>query len=236
MSIPSTSNAITPDARLLRRAASPRVFGALLLSLCVLPGCGYTGGQLLYFLGVGKGQLIPAEFKLTSEPVLILVDDPGERIDWPPARAHIQDELAAELIAQKAAVKIIPRATLEGLRQTRSDFDKRGAREIGELAGADQVIWLEIRSFLADEQISDATTAAYVGTSVKVLNAREDESRSRVRLWPTSPEGRPVSVSLPGDAVARLKTRDAISRELAKKLAVDITRLFHEHRLDDFGK
>ena len=129
-----------------------------------------------------------------------------------------------------------PRATLDGLRQAQSDFETRSARELGERAHADQVIWIEVRDFLANEQIADATTAAYLTVTVKVIDAKEKESRARVRLWPTSPEGHPISVSLPGDAVVRLKTRDAVSRELAKKLAVQVARLFHDHRLDDFGK
>lgn len=209
---------------------------ALLTSLATASGCGMTGGQLLYFAGVGRGERIPAEFQLTEQPVLILVDDPTARVDYPPLIPAIAEELGQELLRQKAAKRIIPPATLARLRQETPEFEQRGAREVGRLANADQVLWVEVREFLAIEEFSDVTAAAYVSVSLKVLNAREEADRTRVRLWPESPDGRPLNVRLDGATVARLKTRKAIAEELARELAVAAAKLFYDHRLGDLER
>ena len=205
---------------------------AVILVLC--GGCGYSGGKLAYMLGFGREQLVKAEFTLTKGPIAILVDDFAERVDWPAAKGYLADDLGQQLIKRKAARKIIPQRTLHHLRQEDPGFDKRGTREVGELAGAEQVLWIEVQDFFAQEEIDSALRAAYWTVTVKVTNVLETERRSRVRLWPMAPEGRPVTAGLPGDTVIRLKTKDAIARALAKRLASEITKLFCDYRPGDF--
>ena len=209
--------------------------GSCLAALCVwVSGCGYTGGKILYMLGVGREPVIEAEFRLTTGPILILVDDFAERADRPAVKRYLLDELGEVLVKHKAAKRILSHTKLDHLRQSDPTFDKRGSREVGELVGAEQVLWIEVRDFLAEEQFQDITSAAYFSVSVKVLNVLEKEKRTRVRLWPSSREGRFVMGRLSGDAVARLKTKDAICKELARVLAIEITKLFCDHREDDF--
>ena len=225
------------ETRLIGGPRGPRIGASLALSCAVglsSLSCTYSGGELLYMLGVGRGAKVEARFRLTEGPVMVFVDDVNERVDWPRARSYLCDDLSQELLRNSAATKIVPRATIDSLRQSLPDFEKRGARELGEMVGADQVLWIEMHDFLAEERIVDASMAAYWTVTVKVLNAREKESRSRVRLWPTSPEGHILSAALSGADVDRLKTRDAISKALSEKLVVDIARLFYEYRKGDF--
>jgi hypothetical protein len=205
-------------------------------SAALLAGCTYSGGELLYFLGFGKGQKVEAKFRLTQEPILILVDDVSERVDWPPTMRYLVDNLAQELLRNKAATKIVPPETLAHLRQSTPDFEKRGCREVGEMAGAQQVLWIEVQDFLATLQVEDVITAAYFSATVKVINVAETESRSRVRLWPDSPQGRLVTATLPGDKAGLAKSQDEIARALAEQLAFKIARLFYDHRLGDFER
>jgi hypothetical protein len=232
---------------IFRRAFPPRLRStfrgpalgraALLLMVVAGPGgCTYSGGELLYVLGFGRGPQVPAEFKLADGPILILIDDPGERIDWPPARKHLFEAISQQLIKTGSAKKIIPNETLLQIRRSQPDYEKRGCREIGALAGAEQVLWLEVQEFFAQEQFYDPTNAAYYAVNVKVIDVDNEEGRSRVRAWPTSPEGHPITVSLGGVDVSVAKTRDGISKKLAERLAVALARLFHEHRLDDFER
>ena len=165
---------------------------------------------------------------------MVFIDDVHERIDYPPARRYIWDDLSQELVRTKAAQRIIPLGTEDTLRRTLPDFPKRGAREIGELAGAEQVIWIEVRDFLAEELIVDSSNAAYVSVTVKALNVLEKSDRRRVRAWPVSPEGHALTVAMTAAAAAQAKTKDAIAKELSAKLAVQIARLFHDHELLDF--
>lgn len=207
--------------------------GALALTIS---GCTYSGGELLYVLGLGSGRKVPAEFHLTHGPLMIFIDDIHERIDWPPARRVLFDELSQELLRHKAAKKIVPLSTVEQLQQSVPNFDERGCREIGELAHAEQVLWLEVRDYLADEEFFDADNAAYFVVTVKVINVLETQRRSRVRLWPRSPEGYLVTASMSGGEVSMEKKRDAIVKELCKRLAVEVAQLFYDHRAPDFER
>lgn len=204
--------------------------------LLMLGGCTYGGGELLYMLGFGKAQKVPAEFELTDGPILIFVDDFNEELTWPLASRYLFDALSQELLKQGAAKKIIPLETLNSVRSTRPDFGKLGAREIGVLCGADQVIWIEVKDFLAEERVYSASDAAYFRVTVKVLNPKEKKRRSRVRLWPVSPSGCPVETGISGARVSELKVKAAIAKLLAEDLSVKIAKLFYEHRLGDFEK
>lgn len=209
----------------------PAILGGLMSG-----GCTFSGGEFLYMLGVGRGQKVEAKFHLTEGPVLILIDDAAQRVDRPTAARHLFDELAQELLEHRAAKKLVPRGTLEHLRQVMPEFERRGCREIGRRAGADQVLWIEVRDFLAEEQIQDATVAAYFVVTVKVVDAAETKHRARVRLWPISPDGHSITASMAGSEVAMAKTKDAIGKQLAEQLAEKIAKLFYVHRLGDFER
>ncbi len=218
------------DSRDIRRYVVGCVF---CMALPILAGCGFSGGQLLYMMGVGQAATIEAQFRLADEPILVLVDDPGQAMDWPPAWKYITDDLSQALVKHEAAKRVVARATIENLRRTHLDFAKRGCREIGQLAGASQVLWVEIKDFLAQEDIHDANNAAYIMVTVKVIDAH-GEKRSRVRVWPTSPSGHVVSARLSGSDVARLRTKDAISKELSALLTDRIAKLFYDYEADEF--
>lgn len=208
----------------------------LLVGAGLSGGCGYSQGVLFYMLGFGRRAMVQPKFELGDGPILILVDDPAGRVDWLPAIRYFTDELAQELIKSGATQKVIPRETLDRVRRRHMEYDKLTCREIGELAKARQVLWLEVKEFFADEIFLEPKNAAYFAVSVKVIDPAEKKDRRRVRLWPKSPRGYFVTLSLDGITVARAKTKDAIARELAKALAVEIARLFCEYRPGDFER
>ncbi len=147
-----------------------RIRTVLALAGCLaLGGCTYSGGELLYFLGVGRAKMVTAKFRLAEGPIMILVDDASQCVDWPMAARYLVECLGQELIKHEATRKIIPHQTVEHLRQSLPDFEKRGCREIGQYAAAEQVIWMEARDFLAEEQIVDTGIAAYFTVTVKVI-------------------------------------------------------------------
>jgi hypothetical protein len=206
----------------------------MLLSAC-FAGCGPQAGAFLYWMGVGHGQQVDAEFTLSEGPVLILVDDFEERLTWAPARDYIAEALAKQLREHQAAQKVISPETLKQCRRTRTDFDDLKCTQVGRLVGADQVLWLEVNDFLAEEEVHEATQAASVSVTVRVINPHEQKDRAKVRLWPTDREGKLVSVKLSPNDVNRLKTKDAIAGELADKLAKEIAKLFYKHPAQEEG-
>lgn len=184
-------------------------------------------------MGFGQREKVEAEFELTDEPILILVDDLAGRVDWTPALRYLSDYLGQELITNDAAKRIIPSQTLSNLRRHHTDFEQLPARRIGELAEARQVIFIEAQEFRAEEEFYEPTNAAFFAVTVKIIDVTADDRRS-TRLWPTSPQGRFVSSQLDGSAVSRAKTKDGISRALAQDLAFTIGRFFYSYRPGDF--
>lgn len=197
-----------------------------------LSGCHEIAG---IFAAMGsKDRKVEARYTLGQGPILILVDDVNQLIDWPAAPHYLTDELSQRLIRHKATTKVIPPETLENLKESVEGFSKKSAREIGELLGAEQVIWIETQSFLATDEVSEASEAALWTVTVKVLNAREKTNRANVRQWPPGVAGEAINVRMTAATAVRLKTRDAVSRGLASLLAIEITKLFAAHRESDF--
>jgi len=209
------------------------IVASLVWMVLAAPGCTYTGGKLAYFAGIAKGPLIKAEHKFKDGTVMVFVDDVHDQVDWPAARGYLFDEISQTLLRKKATSKIVPQETIDSLRSTMTDFRKRGCREIGELVGADEVLWIEVHDFLANKEFTEANDAAIWIVTVKVLNVHETKSRNRVRLWPRSPEGYLVSESLAGSEIQMLSDRSAIARRLAEKLGFTIAQLFYDHYEED---
>ena len=163
---------------------------AALLIACVA-GCGMQAGTLFYFLGAGRLHTVEAEFALTEGPLLILVDDLNERLTWGPARDRIAEELAKELLEHEAAAKIIAPQTLKRHRRTQAGFDDLKCTQVGRLVGADQVLWIDVQAFYAEEEVHDTTQAASLAVTVRVINPNERKDRAKVRLWPSNREESP---------------------------------------------
>ena len=104
------------------------------------------------------------------------------------------------------------------------------------MANAEQVLWIQVQDILIDENIAGASDAAYVTVTLKVINVLEKEDRARVRLWPASAAGVPVSTSISGAKAIELQTTDAIAQHLAEELAVKVAKFFYTHRPGDFDK
>jgi len=215
------------------------VAGILLLLVLVIlpagPACGPEGGALLYWMGAGQKEKVGAEFTLGPGPIVVLVEDPEEGLGWAEARDLLAEETANALLAGKATEKVVSNQAVLRLRRSRSDFEDRGCREIGEMVKAERVLWLQVADFFASEETQDLTAAARFAVSVRVINAKA-QTREEVRLWPEEMEGRPVKAELSANEMSRLKGRPEITQALAAKLGNEVARLFHEHTLDDLMK
>ena len=207
-------------------------FLATVFAAC-LSGCGAQAGTLLYWMGAGRLVQVEAEYVLGEGSILILVDDLHERLTWALARDSLAKELARELLEHQATQKIISPETVKRYRRTHANFDDLKCTQVGRLVGAEQVLWIEVVAFYAEEEVHDTTQAASISVTVRVINPRERTNRAKVRLWPSAREGKPVSVQLNSNEVNRLKTKERIATELSRMLAKDIAKLFYKHPLQD---
>ncbi|HEY3243034.1 MAG TPA: hypothetical protein VGM03_06745 [Phycisphaerae bacterium] len=206
-----------------------------IVALLLCTGCGMQSGILLFHSGLLKSPNVQAEFKLTDGPVLVLVDDFEEMLESPEARNLLGQLLSQELVDKGAVKKIVRPEVVDDLRRKEREFDKRGCREVGRLAKADQVVWMRVRDYYAGEEAADRGEAAKITVAVKVINALEEKDKSKVRLWPASYDGSQVSVELTVGEVGRAGTREAIAKALCTKLAGRVAKLFYDHPMEDFS-
>ncbi len=223
---------LRPDRSSLAIRGAARLL-ILFLITPLLTGCGYSGGKLLFASGLFGNKKVKPDLVLTTGPILVLVDDPKEVVDWPIFKRLLTDDVSQELLRHKAAEKIIPPETLQSVQQTEPDFARRGCREIGELCGADQVLWIEVQDFLAKEDVEDVAEAAYALVTVRVIDVHA-ENKWRVRVWPDNPQGQVVSAKLSAASVQRAGERDAIAKDISMSLSRKIARHFYEYRPADF--
>lgn len=224
-------------AWLARSGAPTCALAVAAFGLLPAAGCGRYGG-LAYFLGVGRGTKIEPQYVLPEGTLLILVDDPDEHVTWPRTRDLLQQFLGEELLAHKAVTAVISPDSVARFRQADERFERYAAVQIGRKLSADTVMWIEVRDFFAPEEIEDTSTAAKITVSVKILTTHEEERADRVRLWPTDEGGYIHQTQLSAVQVHRLKGDNAVERELARRAAIQLGRLFYQHtvgEVDDSG-
>ncbi len=184
-------------------------------------------------MGFGRSIQVDPEFELTKEgAVLVLVDDPEERLFSPGTRLELAEKLGRDLKGHKAIGRPVPQEKLARLQHERQDYEEVSCRELGELVEADQVLWLQVRDFHASPELDETSAAARMTVTLKVVNARAAE-RSEVRLWPVDRQGRIISAELNANDVVRAKSPEGISSLLTDKVAQQVGELFYEHPLEE---
>lgn len=195
-------------------------------------GCGPRAGALWYFMGGGRGEKIKAQFELPNKPLLILVDDDWDLVQPRTARDALVDELATELRRHELVERVTTNEELARIRRAEPDFDKRGAREIGQLANADLVLWLRVVRFSLDDDLEMAYNKAHFAVTVKVLDVHATE-REQVRLWPKDPDGELVAIEVGPHEIRKCESITQAHQELASAMAFEVARLFYEYREEE---
>jgi hypothetical protein len=206
---------------------------AACLGVSLGTGCGPSGGAWLYTLGLYPKEKIAAEFTIPKGNVLVLVDDDRDLIQPTTARDALVDEMAKRLAEHEISDHVTTNEELAILRQKEPRFDERGAREIGQLANADTVVWLCTMDFSINNDLEMVVTPARFSVTVRVLNAKADKAED-VRLWPkTEREGRLVSTSVSPHDIRRCKSLKEAHELMAMALADEVMKLFYEQEVKE---
>ncbi len=199
-------------------------------ALFLLTGCGgETFGGLMYHLFLPHSYRVAAEFTLGDGPLLILVDDDWEQLTWPPARDWLIDEIDKHLRQAKAVDRVFPSQKVNALRRADPKFNERSISELGKEMGAKQVLWLQVREFVATTNFDTASEAARCTLRVKVFDPRA-KSKAEMRLWPSSREGWYVTVKKSARDLIEFERDEDIARMLIIEAAEDVAKLFYDHR------
>ena len=204
---------------------APCVFALFMLAVCA----GETFGGLLYHLFLPHSSRVAAEFKLADGPLLILVDDDWDQLTWPPSRDLLIDEIAKRLREAKAVKRVFPSHKVNALRRVDPKFNERSISELGKDLGAKQVLWLQVREFVATTNFDTVSEAARCTLRVKVFDPHS-KSKAEMRLWPASREGWYVTAKKSARDLTEYERNEDIARMLITEAAEDVAKLFYDHR------
>jgi len=176
------------------------------------------------------GDVVEPEFKLTKEPLLILIDDPNSLITEPQAVRDLHKAMAAIFLEFNVNRQVVPFENWQTFQRTAKNYNRLSVREIGEKLGAVQVLYLGVDRFTLQAEPGAPIYKGEFAVRVKVLST---EPKRDVRLWPREEAGRRIAVTTqPTPADGDVSAAD-VARELAEKLADAVARLFYEHRALD---
>jgi hypothetical protein len=199
--------------------------------LMTLSGCGPSMGAWLYTLGMVPKQKSNAEFKIPEGPVMILVDDEQDLVDPPLARDALVTLLAQQLKDHKIADHITTNEEVTKLRKSEPNFEQRGARELGRLAGVHTVLWLSIKQFTVEKDLEIAVAPAQFAATLKVVNALA-EKRDEVRLWPLDREGTLIAVKVAPQDLHTCKSKAEVHEKMADAMADKVAKLFYDYETE----
>jgi hypothetical protein len=203
-----------------------------LTGLLAASGCGPRSGALLYFMGVGSGQKVPAEFELPEGPLIILVDDDLDLVQPPTAKEVLVDELATLLKTNEAATTVTTNDELKHLRRAHADFDELKIREVGKLAKADTMIWICVLDYAVHDDLELVVTPGRFSVRLKVFNIKETD-KSKIRLWPPDRQGRMVKVEVSPHDIRQRKTKEEVHVLVGERMAEEIGKLFYETKMEE---
>jgi len=206
-----------------------RLMGVAWFAVLVPPlaGCGGTGGAWLWWL-TDPEQKVEAEHRLDKGRLAILIDDDHGWLKDPAIRPLLSESLVKALDENEVTSRVIPDERVVRLRARDPQFDRRGAREIGERLKADQVLHLNVRSFELHHEVADPVFRGNFVVAVKVLDVHATQPED-VRLWPQSSEGRLVEVTTDLHTGKGTRYHDDLTRRLCEEMADKIAKLFYVH-------
>jgi hypothetical protein len=202
--------------------------GAVLLAGA--SGCGPTWGAWLYIFELYPAQKKAAEFKLPKTSYLVLVDDDKDLIQPSAAKDALVDEVARRLKEHEIAEKVTTNEELAQLRAAEPKFNERGARELGQLAHAGTVLWLNTIRFDLNNDLEMLVNPGKWAVMVRVLDSNAEKADD-VRLWPKEREGKLVESMVSAHELRKCKTIKEAHELMAANLADEITKLFYEQSL-----
>ncbi len=226
--VPSHEHSESRAARLASAAAT------LMLAAAALPACNYLGPAAYLAMGQPKAA---AQYELMDRTTVVFVDDRMNAIPINSSRVRraIADKVTMDLMREEILTSTISaRDAMAVARNSDRDGALMSIEAIGAAVGAEQVIYVEMKTFRGSP---DGFTPRATGDcTVKVVDAL-----NQARLFPHPNDPRPaagVHVVTPPFDIELFKTtegRSQIESLLAEMLADRIAKLFYEHVPDEIG-
>ncbi len=173
------------------------------------------------------GDWIPADFTLTKEPLLVLIDDRSGIVTEPKSIREAHKTIAVNFAEFKVNHNVIPFEEWQRLAQTDKKYGRYSIRQVGEKLGAEQVLYLNVERFTLHGEPGAPVFKGEFTVRVKVLSTNREKD---VRVWPSEESGKRVSVSSAPIPIDSEKSASDIATELGIKLGKEVAMMFYGHR------
>ncbi|MEK6642819.1 MAG: hypothetical protein AABZ08_02845 [Planctomycetota bacterium] len=173
------------------------------------------------------GDWIPAQFTLTKEPLLILIDDRGSTVTEPKAIREAHKTIAVNFAEFKVNHNVIPFEEWQRLAQTDKKYNRYSIRQVGEKLGAEQVLYINVERFTLHGEPGAPVFKGEFTVRVKIMSTNREKD---IRLWPSEESGKRVSVSSAPVPIDSEKSASDIANELGIKLGKEVSMMFYGHR------
>jgi hypothetical protein len=183
---------------------------------------------------------IDAEFELSNKKTVVFVDDPNNIFPRTALRATLGDAVSFTLMGEEVLTSTVP--TRDAIAISRSRSEGVAGRlisieAIGRALDCGQVIYIQPTIFdLAGRSDMQGIRPTAIAR-VKVIDID-----TKTRAYPVAevlPEGREVTATIreaSSDLLRSRAGRAELEDALAKKLAIEISRLFYKHDRIDLGE
>lgn len=173
------------------------------------------------------GDWIAAQFELTKEPLLVLIDDRSSIVTEPKAIREAHKTIAVNFTEFKVNHNVIPFEEWQRLAQTDKKYGRYSIRQVGEKLGADQVLYINVERFTLHGEPGAPVFKGEFTVRVKVLSTNREKD---VRVWPSEESGKRISVNSAPIPIDSEKSANDIATELGIKLGKEVAMMFYGHR------
>jgi hypothetical protein len=174
---------------------------------------------------------VPAQYVPAKEPMLVLVENYSNpdamRLDAQRLSLHVADELRKYRVAP-----LVDAEAAESLR-ARPDYAGMKVEEIGQAAGAAQVLYVNLKQFVVDDTVGGEMMKGRAEMRMRVVDVKTGRTR-----WPRDvPEGRTITAETSW-VRSTIGSREgasepAVRDQIARNAASQIVKLFRKWDPDD---
>ena len=209
-----------------------RVSLSLLLAAVAAGGCGQIGGITYMLHGDEQTEKVEAEFGAMahSTVAVIVYADEGVQYEYPQATLSLSSVVAAALRKNIEGAQTIDPVRIRRYQHENFDWSSMDKASLGELFGADYVLFIALRQYTTKEPGSLNIYRGHINAEASIFNVH-------------CPDGTPaewketyLEVTFPADAATGVVAAndEPIRYYTEKAFANLLIRRFHEHEVSKY--
>lgn len=188
--------------------------------------CASCANMAAFWANITGGDWIEAEYKLSTAPLLVLVDDRSSLVSEPKAIREVHQTISEIFLQFDVNKNVIPFQDWQRL-QSDPKYNGMSARQIGERLGAEQVLAINVEKFTLQ---GEGGAPIFKGIFVCRIKVISTERKSDVRLWPEGDAGRRVEVETDAKPMDSDTSAADVAKELGIKMGQKVAEFFYGRR------